>query len=455
MHESAFRDQSLPRAFLVRGAGGPVGASHYHDVRIQPADSIREGRPEIPDPCREVVSLGDQHELLCDVDRRTQTGQYGNFRCRTSDLSDLLHPHPHADCRGHPRILHHVALAAGQFFGNRYAIRRFIDRGTYGEVYEAVDTHQDQRVVALKLLDPAKLGTWPWHEATLLTRLDSEYIVTIFNADIDAGIPFLATELVTLGSLETAGELPRLSVAETITLTRTAARGLARAHDGSVVHRDIKPANLFRSANGAALVGDFGLAHPLDANGEAPGTGTPATAAPEVLNGGPATVRSDVWSLGATMYKLLTGIYPHEDHNPASPLSNLGPARTARPPTGVRELAPQISQRLASRIERALAMRPSDRYPSMTNFESDLGADTTPSLSWSENRPHAGHLRCWSCGAQPKYLVCLIQGATTAKASIEVRQGASNRRVRRYCSRDIYMRDATRRLRRVFEKLGN
>ncbi len=347
-----------------------------------------------------------------------------------------------------------MVFATGHLFADRYEIMRYIDGGTYGEVYEAIDTHQDGRLVALKLLDPAKLSGWPWQEATMLTRLDSEYVLTIYNADIDAGIPYLATELVTGGSLQAAANLPRLSAPEAIALIRGAARGLARTHDGGIVHRDVKPANLFWSANGSALVGDFGLAHPLDPNGEAPVAGTPATVAPEILNGGNATVQSDIWSLGATAYILLTGKYPHEDLTGANSSGALDRLRATRTPTPIRELAPHLSQRLASRIERCLASQPDDRYPSMTAFENDLGAEPTPARNWRENQPHLGHLRCWSCDSPSELLVCLCPGSTNARAGIEVRHASSRNRIRKHCSDDIYARAAGGRLRSMASSTG-
>ncbi|GJM37900.1 MAG: serine/threonine-protein kinase [Acidimicrobiales bacterium] len=348
-----------------------------------------------------------------------------------------------------------MALPTGHLFANRYEVTRYIDSGTYGDVYEAIDTHQDDRVVALKLLNPAKLGSWPWQEATMLTRLDSEYVLSIFNADVDAGIPYLATQLATSGSLEGAGHLPRLSVREVVAIVRGAARGLARTHDGGIVHRDVKPANLFWSATSSAMVGDFGFAHPLDANGEAPPEGTPVTAAPELLTGGPATVQSDIWSLGATAYQLLTGVYPHEDLAASRTRQDLYPARTGRPPTPLRDLAPHISQRLASRIERALAEMPCDRYPSMTSFESDLGAGATPARSWRENQPHPGHLRCWTSDDPSDLTVCMASGTTAALANIDVRHAVSGNRIVKHCSDDGYLRAAGGRLRSIFEKLGN
>lgn len=448
-------EQSLARSFGVRSSGGTVCAAHDNHVGLQPLNSVRKGQTQVRHPLGEISALRNKGKLLDERGLTPATAQHGNRNGGTSVPTDLLHHHGSTDHQSHRSSLVHMALPSGHMFANRYEVMSFIDSGTYGDVYEAIDTHQDDRVVALKLLNPSKMGSWPWQEATMLTRLDSEYVLTIYNADVDAGIPFIATELATRGSLEGAGQLPRLSVPETIAAVRAAARGLARTHDGGIVHRDVKPANLFWSASGSVTVGDFGFAHPLDRNGEAPAEGTPVTAAPELLVGGPSTVLSDVWSLGATAYHLLTGVYPHEDLAQTKSRADLDAARAAGPPTPVRDLAPHVSQRIASRVERALAERPNDRYPSMTSFESDLGAGATPSRSWQECAPDTGHRRCWVSDEPTGLRVCVTPGTTASRVNIEVRHTGSGNRIRSECSDDGYERTAAGRLRAVFERLGN
>ena len=124
-----------------------------------------------------------------------------------------------------------MTLSPNGLFANRYRIGRYLGRGSYGEVHAAADTHQDDRVVALKLLDPNQLDGWDWGEASLLTRLQSEYVLSIYNADVWDGVPYLATELATQGSLEHAEALPRLWVRDVLKAVGCAARGLARVHD--------------------------------------------------------------------------------------------------------------------------------------------------------------------------------------------------------------------------------
>ena len=86
----------------------------------------------------------------------------------------------------------------------------------------------------------------------------------------------------------------------------------ARAHDERLLHRDIKPHNLFLTASGEVQLGDFGIAVLMDVNGEGPPLGTPITCAPDVLAGSNTSVRSEVYSLGATLYALLSGQYSNQ-----------------------------------------------------------------------------------------------------------------------------------------------
>ena len=344
-----------------------------------------------------------------------------------------------------------MKLSPNDLVANRYRVLRFLGKGSYGQVYAAVDTHQDDRVVALKMLDPSEVDDWDWGEACLLTRLQSEYVLSIFNADTWNGIPYLATELATRGSLDDCCELPRLWVPEVLKAVGCAARGLARAHDAGIVHRDVKPANIFWAANGAVMVGDFGLAHEVDANGEAPPHGTPATLAPEVATGANSSAMSDIWSLGATAYRLLTGIYPHED----TPVGKMSPdaARRSVAPTRIRDIAPHVSRGVAASIEKALALDPAERHASMTAFDSSLSAQAAPKRVWRETIPGDGHLNCWESREPNSLRVSKKLGESSARMDLETTR-SSGRRILRNCSKGLYGRDVPGRLRSVFNDLG-
>ena len=229
--------------------------------------------------------------------------------------------------------------------------------------------------------------------------------------------------------------------------------GLARVHDAGIVHRDVKPANIFWAANGSVMVGDFGLAHALDANGEAPSHGTPATYAPEVAGrGNNSSAKSDIWSLGATAYRLLTGMYPHEDISTGA-VSFLDARRTVDP-TRIRDLAPHVSRGVAVSIEKALARGPSDRHTSMTAFDSSLSAQPVPKQIWREATPHDGHLNCWESKEPNGLAVCKKPGESSARVALETKR-SSGRRILRNCEEDYFKRNAPSRLRRIFDDLAS
>ena len=348
-----------------------------------------------------------------------------------------------------------MSLPEGATFAERYRIECPLGEGAFGEVYRAVDTHQDGQLVALKILKPEKVPDWEWGEACLLTRLKSHYVLPIYNADVHEGFPYLATGLATKGSLEGGGSPPRFWVTEALTVVGCAARGLALVHDNGIVHRDVKADNIFWSDNGQAMVGDFGVAVALDKNGEAQAHGARAIRAPEVVAVGKTTPKSDVWSLGATAYYLLAGIYPHVDLVSDNTPSALLKARCAQPPTPIRDLAPHISRGVATTITKALQPDPAKRLASMTEFDNSLSRHSTPKLVWREREPHDGHLRCWESKPPKSLRVCVLPTNNAKKVDIHAWRAQSGQRIRKHCISGFYTRNLPGKLKAIFENLGN
>lgn len=340
------------------------------------------------------------------------------------------------------------AVPIGAWVANRYRVEAFLGDGTYGEVYRVWDDHQSQ-MVALKALDPKKVAAWPWREATQLTRLRSDFILSIWNADVVTGVPFIVTEVAdhgTVGDLVRAGPL---MPGEAVQRIRHAARGTARAHDDGVVHRDIKLDNLFVGADGRTMLGDFGLAHPLDpSSGLAPGTGTPITCAPEVLAGGPTSRASDVYSLGASLYACLVGEYPYQREAKLD-VGMLRSLVAAGPPTPIRDAMPTVSRLLARVVADALARNPGDR-PTAAELDGELGR-----ISFDRDwipRMHSGHDSCWESPRGPSLHVCM--STVGRRLRIDVTYQPSNRHLRDLCG-EVRPSQAAARLRRIFEQLGN
>lgn len=241
---------------------------------------------------------------------------------------------------------------------NRYIVRRQLGQGGQGEVYEVTDSHEGD-VVALKLLTSIRAGT-PWVEAQILRRLADPHILPIRNADVASGRPYIVTELARHGTVEDrlvqAGACG-LEVDEVIRLVRQACHGVARGHDLRLLHNDIKPGNLFLNAQGECLVGDFGFASmlPVGHTTTAPAGATPETTAPEVAGGWPApttaSIRSDVYSLGATAYWMLAG-QPPVDVSAAPDFAGKMAIVATATPARLRDVAPHVPNFVAVAVER-------------------------------------------------------------------------------------------------------
>jgi serine/threonine protein kinase len=206
-----------------------------------------------------------------------------------------------------------------------FLIEREIGRGSIGRVFLAVQESLDRRV-ALKLLRPELAADGDFvarfqAEARAAAALAHPNIVTVYDVGSADGQHYLALEYMERGSLEdrlaSDGPLPWRAV---LGILRDAAAGLEFAEQKSLVHRDIKPANLMQSMSGATKLVDLGLATSVAATAETDGKlrGTPHFMSPEQARGAPLDVRSDLFSLGSTAHRLLTGATPFEgEHSKA------------------------------------------------------------------------------------------------------------------------------------------
>lgn len=207
----------------------------------------------------------------------------------------------------------------GEMFGG-YRVLRLLGRGGMGEVWEA-DHIESGRRVALKVMSHRLASETDrkrfLREGRLAAAVSHPNVIYIFGSEEINGVPVIAMELVHAGTLrELVKKRGPLPVAEAVDHMLQVIAGLAAANSAGVLHRDIKPANCFLSADGTAKVGDFGLSISTLARQESMVTasgsvlGTPSLASPEQLRGEELDVRSDIYSVGATLYHLLTGKLP-------------------------------------------------------------------------------------------------------------------------------------------------
>jgi serine/threonine protein kinase len=199
----------------------------------------------------------------------------------------------------------------------------------------------------------------------------------VFGTGEDRGVPYIAMPLLKGMSLEDyLTKRGELSIGQTLRIGREAARGLAAAHARGLVHRDVKPANLWldATARGRVKILDFGLAR-LTEGGEALTAdgavlGTPAYMAPEQAAGDPATPASDLFSLGAVLYRLAAGRRPFTGHTPYAAFASLA----TETPVPVRERNPAVPEPLADLIAALLDKDPSRRPGSAADVADALAA---------------------------------------------------------------------------------
>jgi WD40 repeat protein len=289
------------------------------------------------------------------------------------------------------------ALAPGQMF-NHYRIEREVGRGGMGVVYEAVHMPLEKRV-ALKVLPPmtgedaAQLERF-LREARTAAGLHHTNIVPVFDIGQCGGMPYYAMQfiagrgldaiLLLLPHAETAaGAGSSLVTAgrarcsdyyrQVAALGIQAAEGLAHAHQRGVIHRDIKPSNLLLDEQGVLWITDFGLARraadPALTHSNAL-VGTPRYMSPEQAEAArrPVDHRTDVYSLGATLYEMVTRQPAFGGKTPVDVLLQV----IEREPVTPRRRDPAVPRDLETIIVKAMAKRPEDRYQTAAELGDDL-----------------------------------------------------------------------------------
>jgi serine/threonine protein kinase len=264
-----------------------------------------------------------------------------------------------------------------------------IASGGMGTVYKARDLNLN-RVVALKLLRREysddqeyieKLET----EAKITASVNHPHVVKVFSFGCDHGLYYIAMELVDKGSLDDLMNLQgKIAEVQMLEIGIQAAQGLRAAFLAGLIHRDVKPGNiLFADAHTAKIV-DFGLAMPLEqaAESEEEIWGTPYYVAPEKLNHDPEDFRSDIYSLGGTLFHALAGRPPFEAEN----ASLVALKHLKNQVVSLQAFAPDISSPTAYVINRTLAKNPDERYQSYDELIEHLEYARTQLLENSGKR---------------------------------------------------------------------
>ncbi|MBV8881533.1 MAG: serine/threonine protein kinase, partial [Planctomycetaceae bacterium] len=268
--------------------------------------------------------------------------------------------------------------SASLMFG-KFALQQELGRGGFGVVYKAFQADL-QRIVALKFLhtDSAESTERFMREARIAANLSHPNITAIYEVGQHDGKPYITMQFVDGITTNKAS----FSIREAVSVVRDAAVAVDYAHARDVIHRDIKPHNIMitqeRSGtspsdmNRRTFVMDFGLARSANKGGtlttEGQVMGTPAFMSPEQAEGRTCDSRSDVYSLGATLYSLVAKRPPFEAPTPLQILMQV----TQQDPPLPSQLNPEIDKGLEAVIMKAMAKDPAQRYPSASRFAQDL-----------------------------------------------------------------------------------
>ena len=264
----------------------------------------------------------------------------------------------------------------------KYEIVRELGSGATSRVYLALDQFSNQQV-ALKLFNPDQMRDAPranayrkllLTEASLAGKLSHPHIVRIFDAVLDGELNYMAMEYVEGETLEKYTEVDHLLPISTVAeIIYKCGNALEYAQRQGVIHRDIKPANILMQAGGDIKITDFGAAlienqHVSQQLTHVTGVGSPAYMSPEQIQELPLTHQTDIYSLGVTLFKLLTSRLPFYADNSYSLLYQI---MNGEPPP-LKTFRHDIPEQLETIVRRAMQKDLSQRYQTWGEFTHDL-----------------------------------------------------------------------------------
>lgn len=284
-------------------------------------------------------------------------------------------------------------LRIGMFLADRYEIVEMLGAGGMAEVYRA-KCHKLNRFVALKVLKPEfaadKVFVTKFRmEARSVACLTHNNIVGVYDVGEDRGIHFIVMEFVDGITLKDyISRKGKLTTKETIGISLQVAQGLAAAHANHIIHRDVKPQNIMISREGKVKVTDFGIARAItdETTNMYTAMGSVHYISPEQARGGYCDERSDIYSLGITMYEMVTGRVPFEGDNTVSvAVAHINDALI--PPS---YYTPSIPVALEQIIFKCTQKKPERRYLTCSELIGDLRkAISMPQSNFVESIPES------------------------------------------------------------------
>lgn len=265
-------------------------------------------------------------------------------------------------------------LKPGMFISDRYEIIDSVGSGGMADVYKAKDERLN-RFVAIKVLkaeyssDKSFVSKFRG-EAQSVAGLSHPNIVNVYDVGDDGGLHYIVMELVEGITLKRFIERKgKLDVKEAIGISIQIAQGMEAAHDNHIIHRDIKPQNIIISRDGKVKVTDFGIAKASNSNTiTSNAMGSVHYLSPEQARGGYSDEKSDIYSLGVTLYEMLSGKVPFAGDNTVS-VAMLHIQGEAMP---LRELEENIPVSVDKIVQKCMQKRPERRYHSASELITDL-----------------------------------------------------------------------------------
>ncbi len=288
-----------------------------------------------------------------------------------------------------PSMSHEVQV--GQVLDERFHITDVISRSGMATIFKARDLLTN-RTVAVKVplmqfeSDPGFFTRFQ-REEEIGRSLDHPYILHVVPVE-EKTRPYLVMEFLEGQTLRQLMHSVRpLPVADALGIASRLCEALTHMHERQVIHRDLKPENVMLCNDGGLRVMDFGIAKAaglrrLTFTGFTAAMGTPDYMAPEQVKGKRGDERTDIYSLGAILYEMVTGQPPFEGTTPYLIMN----ARLVGDPVAPRKLNPEISPQAEEIILRALAAEPSDRYRSAAEMKADLDAPEKVRVSGRDQR---------------------------------------------------------------------
>ncbi len=265
-------------------------------------------------------------------------------------------------------------LKPGMIISDRYEVIDKVGSGGMADVYKARDQRLN-RFVAIKILKPEYSSDKSFvnkfrAEAQSAAGLSHPNIVNVYDVGDDSGLHYIVMELVEGITLKRFIERKgKLEVKEAVGIGIQIAQGMEAAHDNRIIHRDIKPQNIIISRDGKVKVTDFGIAKATNSNTiTSNAMGSVHYLSPEQARGGYSDEKSDIYSLGVTLYEMLSGKVPFAGDNTVS-VALLHIQGEAMP---LRELDPEIPVSIDKIVQKCMQKRPERRYHSASELIADL-----------------------------------------------------------------------------------